>query len=87
MKQKTFKVELDIETMEKMIQLIEFSNKNFPFTASQLWDLRYKLSDIILKGCFKHNIIMNTVRDSINSSITFCPKCNPKYLKVKRYEE
>ena len=82
---KTFKVELDIETMQDIIEVFRHY-RNQPCRRKVMWELPDKLSNIIQNGCFKHNIMCETF-EGIDGydKITICPKCSPK--KYKQYKK
>lgn len=83
---KTFKVEMDIETMQDIIEVFEHYRKQ-PCRRKVMWELPRRLSKIISIGCFKHNIFMDTFRVGPNETTTFCRKCSPKeYSKHKQRE-
>lgn len=85
MEKKTYKVELDIETMQDIKDLIYFCNEHFPYTKSSLWKVNKEFENIILNGCFKHNILRENFNTGENSSISICRLCNPKkYSKLKK---
>lgn len=77
---KTFNVEMDISLMTDMIEVIEYVKK-YPCQKSSLWKFQDTLRNIILNGCFKHNIL--TERFEVDSTTThwICPKCCPKEYK------
>ena len=84
-KTKKFALSLDIETMEDVIKLVDFSNSNYPFMKKSLYYLRDACSKIIQDGCFKHNILREIFRTSLNSSVSVCKLCNPKeYSKLQK---
>ena len=85
-KHKTFKVELDIETMQDIIEVFEHYRKQ-PCRRRVMWELPDKLHKILQLGCFKHNILMDTFRTSPNETITFCRKCSPKEYKKHKQKE
>jgi hypothetical protein len=80
---KTYKVELNIETMQDIIDVFEHYSKQ-PCRKKVIWELPRKLRNIIQHGCFVHNLICETFKVSYNESITICSKCSPKkYKKLK----
>lgn len=83
--EETFNLDIDKETMRKINDLIDFVRKDYPFIPSEIWKLQDRFREILLKGCFKHNLICRSVKESSNTTHTFCPKCYPKLNK--QYKE
>lgn len=82
MANRKFKVELGVETIRDMLRLLEYSSGGrYPFLTDRLYELERNLRDILIKGCFKHSVIMMSIRVSPNEIITFCPICNPEYME------
>jgi len=63
MRENTFKVEIDIETMEDIRKLISFASETYPFITKRLFEFDTKLHNIIQRGCFKHNLILEIFYD------------------------
>ncbi len=81
----TFKVSIDKETMRTIVALERFCRNHFPFIDKKFGEFSYKLETILKKGCFLHNTICTTVKESSSkhgdSYLTFCPKCSPNDAK------
>ncbi len=75
---KQYKVPIDMETMEQVKHLIEFSQKQYPFIEDKLFTFKKQLSEIVQLGCFRHNRLMDTYEVNKNEKITFCRKCQPE---------
>ena len=83
---KIFKVDMDRELMQDIIEVFEHYRLQ-PCRKNVMWELPDRLRKILQHGCFKHNIL--TERFEINSTTSrwVCPKCSPKeYKKLKQIE-
>lgn len=75
---KIWKISIDDETLRDIKGLIMFCGKNFPFLPVKLWNLYKEFDEILLNGCFKHNIFTEEFRTIPNSTIRICPECSPE---------
>ena len=87
MEKETFNLEINKETMRKLITLIDFTTKYNPFIPSELFKIRDRFEKILIDGCFKHNLIRKCIRENSNTIITFCPKCAPSLEKEYKNKE
>jgi len=80
-KSEKYNVAISKETMWDYEVLIEHMQKTFPFIPETLWRLKCDLREILLYGCFKHNILNKKIQQAPDHTIVYCPKCNPEYEK------
>ncbi len=82
----TFNVKMDRETIRDIIEVLEYVRK-YPAQKNTLWKFKSKIESIIRHGCFKHSLIGETFRISLNESCVLCPKCSPKRYKELKLKE